>query len=165
MAGACSQLTHSDSLGLTVDLERTEAFWEIELLKMNGRWATLSLLKRTTSFPSEQTARQPVRLHPPLVSSSAFTSSSKIRNSNSSFWSLRSWMSFRSCRSSNSICFIWSSAEIHTCVSLSYWMMRTAPHSSPPTAPFCTSSTDFNVNLFLHSYRNKVNCLPIYSDL
>lgn len=43
----CFQVTHGNSLCLTVDLERTEAFWEIELLKMKGGRAALPLLRRT----------------------------------------------------------------------------------------------------------------------
>lgn len=42
--------THSHALGLTVDLQRTEAFWEIELMEVDSRWATLSLLRRTDGF-------------------------------------------------------------------------------------------------------------------
>lgn len=48
----CTQTccTHSDSLCLTVDLQRTEPFWEIELLEVDCRWASLPLLNSKYGF-------------------------------------------------------------------------------------------------------------------
>ena len=118
--GSCdhmySGVTHCDSLCLTVDLQRTEAFWEMELLKINGRWTSLPLLE-----PIEFRSKHSVWLFKYVVDFSVtvcccccwclFTSSSRFLNSSSSFWSLTSWMSFFSRSSSASISFTWTTSD------------------------------------------------------
>lgn len=99
-------VTHCDSLCLAVDLQRTEAFWKMDLLEVNGRWSSLPLLNRKQCFHGNTNIllTSVWLFQHVVVFLGVFTSSSNILNSSNSFWSLMSWMSFLSRRSSPSIC-------------------------------------------------------------
>lgn len=112
--------THSDTLSMKVHLQWTHAICEVDITEVYGWGSPFPLLENTTSDKSLREVQLTITVsqstHNTQSSSSdiliRLTSSSRIRNSRSSFWSFVSWISCLNRISSVSILFSWG--EIQT---------------------------------------------------